>query len=127
LCLIEESFVREEAGRQNLPAIKRTCQEFQSVFNVIARIVPKSEHHEAVKAALLGMIPATLAEPGCRVFTLLEGPEELWLFEEFDDEAALNFHLEQDYTKAVSYNYPDWLEEPVEAHFPQRISPLLGL
>jgi quinol monooxygenase YgiN len=80
-----------------------------------------------VKAALLGIIPATLAEPGCRVFTLLEGPEELWLFEEFDDEAALRFHLEQEYTKAVSNNYSEWLKERVDAHFPQRISPLLSL
>lgn len=97
------------------------------MFNVIARIAPKPEHCEAVKAALLGIIPATLAEPGCRVFTLLEGQQELWLFEEFDDEAALRFHLEQEYTKAVSDNYPEWLSEPVQARFPKRISPLLDL
>jgi quinol monooxygenase YgiN len=97
------------------------------VFNVIARITPKPEHFEAVKTALLGIIPATLAEPGCRVFTLLEGQQELWLFEEFDNEAALRFHLEQAYTKAVSDNYREWLSEPVQAHFPERLSPLLHL
>lgn len=84
---------------------------------VFATIRPKREHFEKARAALEELIPPTLAEPGCHVFSAFESREEpgvLHLFEVFDDDAAVTFHYEQDYTKAVFASYKDWLARPVE-------------
>lgn len=84
---------------------------------LFAGITLKPEHYKEGRAALEGIVPATLAEPGCHVFSLMESQEDdgkLYLFEIFEDEAALQNHYAQDYTKAVFARYEDWLAEPVE-------------
>lgn len=95
-------------------------------YIAFARIVPKPEHLNAAKEAILGLIPKTLEEPGCQVFTLHEPGDEsdeaLYLYEVFDDEDAFNFHHEQEYTKAVFKAYENWLAEPVEIKKLQKAS-----
>ena len=84
---------------------------------VSATITLKPEYYDEGLAALESIIPQTLNEPGCHVFTLMknkEGNGTLHLFECFEDEQALMLHYEQDYTKAVFAQYEEWLEKPVE-------------
>ncbi len=101
---------------QALKPVASTAVDDERLF-LFAGITLKPEHYREGRAALEGIIPATLAEPGCHVFSLMESREDdgkLYLFEIFEDEAALQSHYAQDYTKAVFARYEDWLAEPVE-------------
>jgi|TARA_R110000744_G_scaffold287475_3_gene398614 NAD(P)-dependent dehydrogenase (short-subunit alcohol dehydrogenase family)/quinol monooxygenase YgiN len=82
-----------------------------------AEITLKPEFYTVGKVAIESIIPLTLKEPGCQVFSLMESRDEdnkLYLFEVFDDEIALKTHYEQDYTKNIFSRYDDWLEKPIE-------------
>ena len=82
---------------------------------VVATITPLPEHFNDARNAIDGIISDTLEEPGCQMFRLLEGDDgRLRLYEEWDDEAALQAHYDQSYTKAVFASYENWLAEPVE-------------
>lgn len=88
-----------------------------SQLTIFARIKPKPEHREAARAAVLNIVEKTRAEPGCRAFTLhdnWENGKELYLYEVWDTEAALDEHHEQPYTRAVFDSYQNWLSQPVE-------------
>ena len=84
---------------------------------VAAIITPKPEHFEDARLALLGILPQTRAEPGCVLFDIHTGIDahkgELILYEEWVDEAALEAHYAQDYTKQVFENYQQWLAKDV--------------
>jgi len=80
---------------------------------IFARITPKQEYFNAAKEAVLKIIPTTLLEPGCRIFSLHEADGELILYEMWENEEALNLHHEQEYTKAVFAQYEYWLAKPV--------------
>ena len=82
---------------------------------IFATITPRQEHLEDARQAIVDIVPQTLEEPGCRTFRLLEGDGNLLrLYEEWDDEAALEAHYAKDYTKAVFAAYENWLAEPVD-------------
>lgn len=84
---------------------------------VFARITPKPEHLDEARRAVLDIVLQTRAEPGCRVFTVHDdqvSAEHLYLYEIWDDEAALDAHYAQPYTRAVFARYEDWLALPVE-------------
>ena len=84
---------------------------------VSATIALKPEHYQEGRAAIEAIIPQTLNEPGCHVFSLMESTDNsdtLHLFEVFEDENALQQHYQQDYTKNVFAQYEDWLEKPAE-------------
>ena len=96
-------------------------------LHIFATIKPKPEFFDRAKAALEELVPPTLAEPGCHLFTVLENRDEpgiLHLFEIFDDDAAVQAHYEKDYTKDVFAKYQDWLAAPVEIHHLSVTSPL---
>ncbi len=81
---------------------------------IIATITPRPEHLADAREAIAGIVERTCAEVGCRTFRLLEGGDgRLRLYEEWDDEAALEAHYAQDYTQAVFSAYEDWLAESV--------------
>lgn len=87
-------------------------------LRLFATIHPKPEHYEAARDALLQIIPQTLEEPGCAIFILHEGrggDGKLYLYEEFDDEAALEAHYAQPFILEVFARYQGWLAEPVQA------------
>jgi len=95
-----------------------------------AEISLKPECYEAGKAAIEGIIPLTLNEPGCHVFSLMEDQSKngkLHLFEIFEDEHALQRHHDKDYTKAIFTQYEDWLEKPIEITKMQASSPETSL
>ena len=91
--------------------------ELNGLF-LFATIRPKPVHFDDARAALDGLIPLTLAEPGCHVFAAFEGEDAgqrvLHLFEHFADQAALDAHYAKDYTKEVFASYETWLGAPVE-------------
>lgn len=86
------------------------------LLTVFARITPKPQFLDAARQAVLGIIPATRAESGCRAFTLHDGDGDgrLYLYEIWDDDAALAAHHDQPYTRAVFDSYLEWLSQPVE-------------
>ena len=82
---------------------------------IFATITPRPAHYVEARNAIFALVPRTNAETGCRTFRLLEdGEGRLRLYEEWDDEAALEAHYAQDYTRAVFAAYEDWLAEPVD-------------
>lgn len=92
-------------------------QSKKSPLIVFAQITPKSEFFDDAKNAILNIIPQTLAEPGCRMFTLHESKDKndhsLYLYEIWDNASDLESHYAQEYTKAVFTAYQEWLEKPV--------------
>ena len=86
-------------------------------FSLFARIVPKPQHFDDARRAILEIVPATRREAGCREFVLHEardGTGQLFIYETWDDDAALEDHHAQPYTRAVFRRYEDWLAAPVE-------------
>lgn len=81
---------------------------------IVAEITPKPEHLDDARNAILGIVDQTRDEQGCRSFTVLEGvvPGEITLFEDWDDQPALDAHYEQPYTAAVFASYQEWLAKP---------------
>ncbi|MBB3993294.1 quinol monooxygenase YgiN [Sulfitobacter undariae] len=90
---------------------------------IFAEITPKPEHFKDAQQAIIGILAQTRAESGCYSFKLFEAPDQdkLYLFEEWQDQDALDQHLAQPYTVAVFKSYEGWLAEP------PRILPLRGL
>lgn len=82
-----------------------------SGLHVFATIRPKPAHFDEALAAIKGIVPQTLEEPGCRTFTLLRGEtgETLHLVEEWVDETALAAHYDKPYTREVFAAYQGWL------------------
>ncbi len=80
-----------------------------------AKITPKSKHYTDAQDAILAIVEETRAESGCIQFTVLSDPDQgdIFLFEEWQDEAALKEHHGKPYTKAVMDNYDNWLTEPL--------------
>lgn len=88
-------------------------------LNIIARIAPHPIHYSEARDAICNIVEKTRAEPGCLEFRLSENEKDgiLYLYEEWRDEAALNSHHDQPYTKAVFEAYQAWLaEEPQVLH-----------
>ncbi len=81
---------------------------------LIAKVLPKREHFEDAKNALLDIIEQTLQEDGCIQFELYDDKKHLYLYEEWIDESALAQHYEEPYTKVVFDKYQKWLAQPVE-------------
>ncbi|BDM83309.1 putative quinol monooxygenase [Acaryochloris marina] len=83
---------------------------------VFARITPKPEYLSDARSAIFGIVSQTQSEPGCRQFSLLEGLDDgcLYLYEEWESQAALADHYQQPYTKSVFECYEQWLSQPVE-------------
>ena len=123
---IGDSMGAEEINRLTQPLQQDFLDKFAPIAGlntldnrlfVSATIELKPEYFAQGKASIDSIIPATLAEPGCQLFSLMENrdsPNTLHLFEIFSSEDALNFHYQQDYTKSVFKKYETWLARPVD-------------
>lgn len=91
---------------------------------ILATITPRPEQFSATRTALLELVPLTLAEPGCHRFELCEDIESsiLFLYEEFANAQALEWHAAQPYTRAVFAGYKQWLRHPVEIRKIRRLA-----
>lgn len=83
---------------------------------IFAQITPKPEYFKAARDAIFQIIPATQQETGCQNFALHEGCDDgcLYLYEEWDDQHALDRHYAMDYTIEVFTAYEAWLAKPVK-------------
>ncbi|WP_310620863.1 putative quinol monooxygenase [Flexibacterium corallicola] len=90
---------------------------------IFAEITPKPEHFKDAQQAIISILDETRAEAGCRSFDLFTSPagDTLYLFEEWDNQSALDQHHDQPYTRAVFKSYEEWLAKP------PRILPLHGV
>ncbi|MEO1205867.1 MAG: putative quinol monooxygenase [Pseudomonadota bacterium] len=89
-----------------------------ATLTVMARISPKPEHLDDARKAIEEILEPTRSEPGCHRFDLFTGNSDgcLYLFEEWDNDEALEQHYAQPYTAKVFALYQDWLAHPVEVH-----------
>ncbi|MCX2574055.1 putative quinol monooxygenase [Pedobacter sandarakinus] len=74
---------------------------------VLAEVPVLPEFLEAVKACSAATLIPTLKEAGCEVFYQTvknDDPNTLIFFEVFTSKAALDFHMEADYTKEFFAN-----------------------
>ncbi|WP_156800322.1 putative quinol monooxygenase [Thalassoporum mexicanum] len=101
-------------------------------YYAFATISVKPEFFADAKQAILAILPQTLAEEGCEMFTLHtdydgvdydEAEPILYLYEIFADEAAFNFHHAQAYTKQVFEKYKTWLAGEVIIKRLKRLPP----
>jgi len=85
----------------------------KSLF-IFAEIKPKPEHYAEAKEAILGVLNLTRDEKGCRSFDLFNSPDQstLYLYEEWDDQNALDEHYNKPYTAEVFKSYENWLAQP---------------
>jgi quinol monooxygenase YgiN len=59
---------------------------------VVATIVPKPEERAAVIAAFEAAVPAVHAEPGCELYAMHEGRDQLVMIEKWASEEDLERH-----------------------------------
>lgn len=81
---------------------------------VMAKITPKIQFFEHAKSAILDIVAPTLKEEGCRQFAVHQDDRSLYLYEEWDDQTALDEHYSMSYVVPVFESYKAWLEKPVE-------------
>ena len=94
------------------------------MLHVFARITPKPEYFADALAAIEEIMVDTRRESGCARFELFTSPAKdmLFLVESWADEAALEAHYMQSYTKAVFAAYADWLAEPPDVQKMQKVA-----
>lgn len=80
-----------------------------------AKISPKPEFFTVTQNAILDIVDITRAEPGCIQFVVLADADkgDIFLYEEWQDEAALQLHHEKPYIKSVMDKYDEWLAQPL--------------
>ena len=80
---------------------------------IFAEIKPKAAHFSDAQQAIISILDQTRAECGCKSFNLFESPDHktLYLFEEWENQNALDLHHAKPYTVAVFKAYEDWLAE----------------
>ncbi len=85
---------------------------------VIAKIVLRPEFFSEGKQAIIGILDVTRSEEGCKQFELHQDEltSTLFLYEEWVDDAALQKHYDQPYTKSVFAKYTIWLLQPIEVY-----------
>lgn len=81
------------------------------MLTYFATIAIKPEHFEEAIVAVQNIVARTRQEKGCHQFDLYADAtkNQLFIMEKWDDQAALDFHYAQDYTRAVFASYEDWL------------------
>ena len=76
------------------------AEQFRAGYVLIARWTAAPGNDKRVEAALLALAAATREEPGCRAYRptrSVDDPRVFLLYEEYDDEAALEAHSASDH------------------------------
>jgi quinol monooxygenase YgiN len=93
-------------------------------LTIVVRFKAKSGMEAPVKQDLLDMIAPTRAEEGCITYDLHQDntdPCVFVLYEIWQSQAALDFHLETPYFKCIKEAFATTLAEPFEAMFLEKI------
>ena len=81
------------------------------VVTAHARLKPGAR--EAAVEAALKMREASRAEPGCREYGFwfaIDDPDSLFVFERWDDQAALDFHFSTPHLAEFAQSIPGWVD-----------------
>lgn len=98
-----------------------------TVLTIIAHIKSKPGMEQRMQQDLLGLLAPTRSEPGCITFDLLSDindPTVFMLYENWENQAAIDAHFEQPYVKQVLQAYEVTLAEPITVNFLSKIEPL---
>jgi quinol monooxygenase YgiN len=88
-------------------------------FIAVVDFPVRPEHLDACEAALLDIVPDTLAEPGCVLFAPVRSEDPsagLKLIEAFGSEDAVSHHMKQPYTKAFLEKANGWFDGPIKSN-----------
>jgi quinol monooxygenase YgiN len=91
---------------------------------IIARFKAKPGMEAQVKQDLIDMIASSLAESGCITYDLHQDTQDssvFVLYEIWQSQAALDFHLETPYFKRIKEAFETTLAEPFAATFLEKI------
>ncbi len=97
-----------------------------SLLTVVARIKAKSGMEERMQQDLLSLLTPTRAEPGCITFDLLLDTHDslvFLLYENWQNQAALDAHFQQPYVEQVLKAYEVTLAEPIAAMILSKVEP----
>jgi quinol monooxygenase YgiN len=86
-----------------------------ATVHVLARFTARPGKEDALKTVLIGLVPPTRRELGCYQYDLLidnSDPREFCFVERWDDEAALDQHLETAHLKKALTQIEDLVEAP---------------
>jgi quinol monooxygenase YgiN len=73
-------------------------------IRVIAHVQAQSGAESAIRDALIALVRATRAEPGCLSYTLHEDPTrqgQFYFYEVYRDQAALDHHMQSPHLAAA--------------------------
>jgi len=91
---------------------------------VAVTYVIKAGHEEEAVALFVGLTGPTRAEPGCRMYLAhrsLADPRRFFLYEQYDDQAALDAHRESPHFERYARN---GLFPIIESRAPELYEPL---
>lgn len=95
-------------------------------LTIIARIKAKPGMEQRMQQDLLGLLAPTRTESGCITFDLLQDPQDpttFVLYENWNDQAAVDAHFQQPYVKQVLKAYEETLAEPIAVMSLSKIEP----
>jgi quinol monooxygenase YgiN len=84
-------------------------------MHIVARITARPDRVDAVREALLALVPPTRAEPGCLEYRLLqseEAPTDFTFVERWRDRAAFEAHLATPHFRAAAARLADVVAAP---------------
>jgi len=90
-----------------------------ATVHVLARFAAQPGKEDALKGVLLSLVPPTRRELGCYQYDLLVSrtdPRQFCFVERWDDDAALDQHLETEHVKKALVRLQDLVEAPPEIH-----------
>ena len=88
-----------------------------ATVHVLARYTALSGKEQALKSVLTALVPPTRRELGCYQYDLLvdsNDPRQFCFVERWDDDAALDQHLETPHLKKALEQIQDLVEGPPE-------------
>jgi quinol monooxygenase YgiN len=88
-----------------------------ATVHVLARFTAKAGKEDALKSCLTALIAPTRRELGCYQYDLLvdvANPRQLCFVERWDDDPALDQHLETAHVKQMLKQVEDLVESPPE-------------
>jgi quinol monooxygenase YgiN len=98
-----------------------------TVLTIVAHIKAKPGMEQRMQQDLLRLLEPTRSEAGCITFDLLidrNDPTVFMLYENWENQAALDAHFEQPYVKLVLQAYEVTLAEPIAVNFLSKIEPM---
>lgn len=95
-----------------------------TVLTIVARVKAKPGMEQQLQQDLLDLLAPTRSEAGCITYDLLidiNDPTVFMFYENWENKAALDAHLEQPYVKQVLQAYEVTLAEPTAINFLSKV------